>query len=159
MKKLLVVLFAFVMVGFISTSAAEASCFSDKGVITVAMKKAKKKKKVKKAKAVEKVILDNEFVTVTYLGISPQRYNGYEMKFKIKNKTDKKISVTEEDASVDDVMGYIGLIASIMPKKISLENCSFEELPKDNVEFKLRASDEEYNTLFETEVIRIDMKK
>lgn len=159
MKKLLVVLFAFVMVGFISTSAVEASGFSNKGVITVAKKKAKKKKKVKKAKAVEKVILDNEFVTVTYLGISPQKYDGYEMKFKIKNKTDKKITVMSNDESIDDVMGYLGLYTSIMPKKMSFENRSLKELPKDNVEFKLTASDEDYNTLFETEVIRIDMKK
>lgn len=158
MKKLLVVLFAFVMVGFISTSAVEASGFSNKGVITVAKKKAKKRK-AKKTKAVEKVILDNEFVTVTYLGISPQKYDGYEMKFKIKNKTDKKITVMSNDESIDDVMGYLGLYTSIMPKKMSFENRSLKELPKDNVEFKLTASDEDYNTLFETEVIRIDMKK
>lgn len=158
MKKLLVVLFAFVMVGFISTSAVEASDFSNKGVTTLAKKKAKKRK-AKKTKAVEKVILDNEFVTVTYLGISPQKYDGYEMKFKIKNKTDKKITVMSNDESIDDVMGYLGLYTSIMPKKMSFENRSLKELPKDNVEFKLTASDEDYNTLFETEVIRIDMKK
>lgn len=166
MKKLLVMLFAMVMVGFISTSVVEAVTITGNGITTFAKKKKTKKKKTKKTKKKveevnqeEKIILDNDFVTVTYLGISPKEYDRYVMSFRIVNKTDKKISIYSRDESIDDVMSYIGFGVSIMPGKTAIEDCSLKDMPKDNIEFKLYASDEDYNDLFETEVIRIDMKK
>lgn len=175
MKKLCMLLLVMVLAGFISTSTVEASTLSDKGVTTQAKKKAKKKKKVKKSKKKNKeafkqeeekedVLFDNEMIKFTYLGIT-KKYNAlYYMNFKIENKTDKEIMVDARDSSVDNEMAYIlGAHSSIMPGKNAVQKWMFNEttlvLPKDNVEFKIVVSDEEFNTLLETEVIRIDMKK
>lgn len=174
MKKLCMLLLVMMLAGFISTSTVEASTLSDKGVTTQAKKKAKKKKAKKSKKKnkeafkqeeeKEEVLFDNEMIKFTYLGIT-KKYNAlYYMNFKIENKTDKEIMVDARDSSVDNEMAYIlGAHSSIMPGKNAVQKWMFDEttlvLPKDNVEFKIVVSDEEFNTLLETEVIRIDMKK
>lgn len=104
------------------------------------------------------VIADNNYFKATYQGIS-ESFGFYYMDIKFENKTDSEITIVPMDSSVDDVMVMFGTgVPSTMlaHKSYNAAIMIGSNEPKNNIEFKLSAIDENWSELFTTDTIRID---
>lgn len=104
------------------------------------------------------VIADNNYFKATYQGIS-ESFGFYYLNLKFENKTDSEITIVPMDSSVDDVMVMFGTgVPSTMlaHKSYNAAIMIGSNEPKNNIEFKLSAIDENWSELFTTDTIRID---
>lgn len=104
------------------------------------------------------VIADNNYFKATYQGIS-ESFGFYYLNLKFENKTDGEITVVPMDSSVDDVMVMFGTgVPSTMQAHKSYNAAIIigSNEPRDNLEFKLAAMDENWSELFTTDTIRIE---
>ena len=76
----------------------------------------------------------------------------------MKNKTNKVISVSIKDGSIDDTMAHFLGGADIQPKKTWNDVWITKNFPKKKVEFKLSIYDKDINELSRTKTIKIKMK-
>lgn len=104
------------------------------------------------------VIADNNYFKATYQGIS-ESFGFYYMNLKFENKTDGEITVVPMESSVDDTMVMFATgVPSTMQAHKSYNAAIMigSNEPKNNIEFKLSAMDENWSELFTTDTIRID---
>ena len=104
------------------------------------------------------VIADNNYFKATYRGIS-ESFGFYYMNLKFENKTDGEITVVPMESSVDDTMVMFATgVPSTMQAHKSYNAAIMigSNEPKNNIEFKLSAMDENWSELFTTDTIRID---
>ena len=73
-----------------------------------------------KKESTEKVIVNNDFIKATYLGMKKE-YGLVTLNFKFENKTNKEITVQTTGGSIDDTMvsEISGISADMQPKKIA----------------------------------------
>ena len=71
-----------------------------------------------KKEATKKVVVDNDFIKATYLGVKKE-YRLVTLNFKFENKTNKEITVQTTGGSIDDTMvsEISGISADMQPKK------------------------------------------
>ena len=110
-----------------------------------------------KKESSEKVIVNNDFIKATYLGMKKELGQPV-LAMKIKNKTNKVISVSIKDGSIDDTMAHFLGGADIQPKKTWNDVWITKNFPKKKVEFKLSIYDKDINELSRTKTIKIKMK-
>lgn len=117
----------------------------------------KSESKLKK-EATKKVIVNNDFIKATYLGIKKE-YGLVTLNFKFENKTNKEITVQTTGESIDDTMvsELSGISAEIQPKKNCQKEWMIDKVPKKKVEFKLRVLNKQFDTLSKTKTIKIKM--
>ena len=104
------------------------------------------------------VIADNDYFKATYQGIS-ESFGFYYMNLKFENKTDGEITIVPMESSVDDTMVMFATgVPSTMQAHKSYNAAIMigSNEPKNNIEFKLSAMDENWSELFTTDTIRID---
>lgn len=104
------------------------------------------------------VIADNNYFKATYQGIS-ESFGFYYMNLKFENKTNGEITVVPMESSVDDTMVMFATgVPSTMQAHKSYNAAIMigSNEPKNNIEFKLSAMDENWSELFTTDTIRID---
>lgn len=104
------------------------------------------------------VIADNNYFKATYQGIS-ESFGFYYMNLKFENKTDGEITIVPMESSVDDTMVMFATgVPSTMQAHKSYNAAIMigSNEPKNNIEFKLSAMDENWSELFTTDTIRID---
>lgn len=108
----------------------------------------------------EEVLFENDQLKATFVEVLDQ-FGFAVMVIKMENKTDGELAVIPFDTSVDNEMKlFVWHMTQIQPHKSYDQGVTIgQELPTDNVEFKLRVVDGNFHTMFETDVIRIDMKK
>lgn len=111
-----------------------------------------------KKEATKKVIVNNDFIKATYLGIKKE-YGLVTLNFKFENKTNKEITVQTTGESIDDTMvsELSGISAEIQPKKNCQKEWMIDKVPKKKVEFKLRVLNKQFDTLSKTKTIKIKM--
>ena len=102
---------------------------------------------VYEAKAGDQVLVDNEYVTVIYTGDNKENELGYSINFYIVNKTDKDITVSGDDMSINGYMvgadffkdvsaGKVSLATMIWPEETFKEN-DIDESKINDIEFSL----------------------
>lgn len=102
---------------------------------------------VYEAKAGDQVLVDNEYVTVIYTGDNKENELGYSINLYIVNKTDKDITVSGDDMSINGYMvgadffkdvsaGKVSLATMIWPEETFKEN-DINESKIDDIEFSL----------------------
>ena len=102
---------------------------------------------VYEAKAGDQVLVDNEYVTVIYTGDNKENELGYSINLYIVNKTDKDITVSGDDMSINGYMvgadffkdvsaGKVSLATMIWPEETFKEN-DIDESKIDDIEFSL----------------------
>lgn len=104
------------------------------------------------------VIADNNYFKATYQGIS-ESFGFYYINLKFENKTDGEITIVPMESSVDDTMVMFATgVPSTMQAHKSYNAAIMigSNEPKNNIEFKLSAMDENWSELFTTDTIRID---
>lgn len=111
-----------------------------------------------KKEATKKVIVNNDFIKATYLGIKKE-YGLVTLNFKFENKTNKEITVQTTGESIDDTMvsELSGISAEIQPKKNCQKEWMIDKVPKKKVEFKLRVLNKQFDTISKTKIIKIKM--
>ena len=77
---------------------------------------------VYEAKAGDQVLVDNEYVTVIYVGDNKENELGYSINLYIVNKTDKDITVSGDDMSINGYMAEGYYEQYISAGKLSLSN-------------------------------------
>ena len=88
---------------------------------------------VYEAKAGDQVLVDNEYVTVIYTGDNKENELGYSINLYIVNKTDKDITVSGDDMSINGYMAGAYYSKDISAGKASLSNIQwYEETFKEN---------------------------
>ena len=110
-----------------------------------------------KKEATKKVIVNNDFIKATYLGMKKELGQPV-LAMKIKNKTNKVVSVSIKDGSIDDTMAHFLGGADIQPKKTWNDVWITKNFPKKKIEFKLSIYDKDINELSRTKTIKIKMK-
>lgn len=112
--------------------------------------------------SVQTVIVDNDYFTMTYEGISHyEDLNVWYLDTLIENKTDYEITVYPEDSSVDDMTILMGSgIPATMQggKKFKQSWILWDNEPKEKIESVFYVVDENFNELYRTENIVIDVK-
>ena len=88
---------------------------------------------VYEAKAGDQVLVDNEYVTVIYTGDNKENELGYSINLYIVNKTDKDITVSGYDMSINGYMVGADFFKDVSAGKVSLSNIQwYEETFKEN---------------------------
>ena len=88
---------------------------------------------VYEAKAGDQVLVDNEYVTVIYVGDNKENELGYSINLYIVNKTDKDITVSGDDMSINGYMVGADFFKDVSAGKVSLSNIQwYEETFKEN---------------------------
>ena len=88
---------------------------------------------VYKAKTGDQVLVDNEYVTVIYTGDNKENELGYSINLYIVNKTDKDITVSGDDMSINGYMVGADFFKDVSAGKASLSNIQwYEETFKEN---------------------------
>ena len=88
---------------------------------------------VYEAKAGDQVLVDNEYVTVIYTGDNKENELGYSISLYIVNKTDKDITVSGDDMSINGYMVGADFFKDVSAGKVSLSNIQwYEETFKEN---------------------------
>ena len=88
---------------------------------------------VYEAKAGDQVLVDNEYVTVIYTGDNKENELGYSINLYIVNKTDKDITVSGDDMSINGYMVGADFFKDVSAGKVSLSNIQwYEETFKEN---------------------------
>ena len=152
-----VVIFAALMI----VALIYGSTTSTQGVPVQRVNQAKNNKvetSVSETESEGMVIADNNYFKATYQGIS-ESFGFYYLNLKFENKTDGEITVVPMDSSVDDVMVMFGTgVPSTMRAHKSYNAAIIigSNEPRDNLEFKLAAMDENWSELFTTDTIRIE---
>lgn len=117
----------------------------------------------RKAQPDDEVIVDNEYVTVTVIGYEMSDDGDFSVKLFLVNKTDDYIYLDADDVALNDFM-----ISAFLGADLPAGMRSYEELDwydyelEDNhidvveeIELVLSASDEDWDTLFETDAITL----
>ena len=152
-----VVIFAALMI----VALIYGSTTSTQGVPVQRVNQAKNNKvetSVSETESEGMVIADNNYFKATYQGIS-ESFGFYYFNLNFENKTDGEITVVPMDSSVDDVMVMFGTgVPSTMQAHKSYNAAIIigSNEPRDNLEFKLAAMDENWSELFTTDTIRIE---
>ena len=73
-------------------------------------------------KAGDQVLVDNEYVTVIYTGDNKENELGYSINLYIVNKTDKDITVSGDDMSINGYMVGADFFKDVSAGKVSLSN-------------------------------------
>ena len=119
-------------------------------------------------KDTDKVVMDNEYVQILYIGADKEDFWGYAIGFYVVNKTDKSLTIDANDVSVDGYMADPYFIENISPGKnaffsMSWSDSTFQQSNIDennisNIEFKLDVydSDDYSSPHFATETITIN---
>lgn len=91
------------------------------------------------------VLLDNDFATVTVTGTDPDNMWGYTLQVQVVNKSQQELSVTVENASVNDVMCDPLFLTDVSPGKEANEEMNFMADVGDitKIELELKAYDPE----------------
>jgi len=153
----LVVIFA----GFVIAISIYSKTTSTQGVSVQRVNQAKSNQvetSVSETESEGMVIADNNYFKATYQGIS-ESFGFYYMNIKFENKTDGEITVVPMESSVDDTMVMFATgVPSTMQAHKSYNAAIMigSNEPKNNIEFKLSAMDENWSELFTTDTIRID---
>lgn len=153
----LVVIFA----GFVIAISIYSTTTSTQGVSVQRVNQAKNNQvetSVSETESEGMVIADNNYFKATYQGIS-ESFGFYYMNLKFENKTDGEITVVPMESSVDDTMVMFATgVPSTMQAHKSYNAAIMigSNEPKNNIEFKLSAMDENWSELFTTDTIRID---
>lgn len=88
---------------------------------------------VYEAKAGDQVLVDNEYVTVIYTGDNKENELGYSINLYIVNKTDKDITVSGDDMSINGYMVGADFFKDVSAGKVSLSNIQwYEETFQEN---------------------------
>ena len=88
---------------------------------------------VYEAKAGDQVLVDNEYVAVIYTGDNKENELGYSINLYIVNKTDKDITVSGDDMSINGYMVGADFFKDVSAGKVSLSNIQwYEETFKEN---------------------------
>ena len=88
---------------------------------------------VYEAKAGDQVLVENEHVTVIYTGDNKENELGYSTNLYIVNKTDKDITVSGDDMSINGYMVGADFFKDVSAGKVSLSNIQwYEETFKEN---------------------------
>ena len=108
-------------------------------------------------KSADKVIVDNEYLKATYMGIEEQ-FGVVTMVVNLENKTDGEITVLPMDSSVDDKMVQFvsGIPGTMQAGKSFTQGWAIGSVPQKNVEFRLSVFDEEMNELYSSDIIKIE---
>jgi len=111
-----------------------------------------------KKEATKKVVVDNDFIKATYLGVKKE-YGLVTLNFKFENKTNKEITVQTTGGSIDDTMvsEISGISADMQPKKNCQKEWMIDKVPKKKVEFKLKVLNKQFDTISQTKTIKIKM--
>lgn len=111
-----------------------------------------------KKESTEKVIVNNDFIKATYLGMKKE-YGLVTLNFKFENKTNKEITVQTTGGSIDDTMvsEISGISADMQPKKNCQKEWMIDKVPKKKVEFKLKVLNKQFDTISQTKTIKIKM--
>ena len=153
----LVVIFA----GFVIAISIYSTTTSTQSVSIQRVNQAKNNQvetSVSETESEDMVIADNDYFKATYQGIS-ESFGFYYMNLKFENKTDGEITVVPMESSVDDTMVMFATgVPSTMQAHKSYNAAIMigSNEPKNNIEFKLSAVDENWSELFTTDTIRID---
>lgn len=153
----LVVIFA----GFVIAISIYSTTTSTQGVSVQRVNQAKNNRvetSVSETESEGMVIADNNYFKATYRGIS-ESFGFYYMDIKFENKTDGEITIVPMESSVDDTMVMFATgVPSTMQAHKSYNAAIMigSNEPKNNIEFKLSAMDENWSELFTTDTIRID---
>ena len=153
----LVVIFA----GFVIAISIYSTTTSTQGVSVQRVNQAKSNQvetSVSETESEGMVIADNNYFKATYQGIS-ESFGFYYMNLKFENKTDGEITIVPMESSVDDTMVMFATgVPSTMQAHKSYNAAIMigSNEPKNNIEFKLSAMDENWSELFTTDTIRID---
>ena len=103
----------------------------------------------------QQIIYENEYVKVTYLGISNTI-----MSVSLENKSDEEITVLPMDSSVDGTMKQFtsGTLATIQPGKTFNQGWILGATPANEIEFELSICDENMSEILKTEFLKIEVK-
>ena len=101
---------------------------------------------VYEAKAGDQVLVDNEYVTVIYTGDNKENELGYSINLYIVNKTDKDITVSGDDMSINGYMAEAYYDQRISAGKISLSGIQwYGETFKENDMDESKINDIEFS--------------
>ena len=101
---------------------------------------------VYEAKAGDQVLVDNEYVTVIYTGDNKENELGYSINLYIVNKTDKDITVSGDDMSINGYMAEAYCDQHISAGKISLSGIQwYGETFKENDMDESKINDIEFS--------------
>ena len=101
---------------------------------------------VYEAKAGDQVLVDNEYVTVIYTGDNKENELGYSINLYIVNKTDKDITVSGDDMSINGYMAEAYYDQHISAGKISLSGIQwYGETFKENDMDESKINDIEFS--------------
>ena len=75
----------------------------------------------REAKATDQVLVDNEYVTITYIGSRQDDIYGFILDTYIVNKTDKELSIRADAFSIDSYMADASYYVDIKPGKSMFE--------------------------------------
>ena len=108
-------------------------------------------------KSAKKVIVDNEYLKATYMGIEEQ-FGVVTMVVNLENKTDGEITVLPMDSSVDGTMVPFvsGIPGTMQAGKSFTQGWVIGSVPQKNVEFRLSVLDEEMSELYSSDIIKIE---
>ena len=120
---------------------------------------------------VEQLLYEDENIKVTFIEIfETGGLSGYcYLRLKVENKSDKTVIIVPDDSYINDTEQRLlsGSPMELAPGKKSLSPFFFsygnlgitskDEIEK--IEFKIRAVDEHYDTLFETDILVIEFNK
>ena len=116
----------------------------------------------------EQVLVDNDVVKVTYLKLfeEPSIPETCYIQLKVENKSDKTLTIYPKDAYVNGTSVVIGsgipmeLVTgknSQTPFFFTYKNLGITSIDEiQNVEFKIWAMDEDFETVIETDVLKIE---
>ncbi|MBR6395000.1 MAG: hypothetical protein IKS13_09305 [Ruminococcus sp.] len=140
----------------------------NKGVDEV-IKEDKQKKEDKKV-SVEEVVYDNDGIKITYMGMEAATLNvSTNIKFKIENSTDKSLTISTDDFSVDGYSINATMYAEVPAGKIANDSIGvLDSYLKDNglsydsikeAEFKIRITDSDHILKSEkSDVIKVKLR-
>ena len=140
----------------------------NKGVDEV-IKEDKQKKEDKKV-SVEEVVYDNDGIKITYMGMEAATFNvSTNIKFKIENSTDKSLTISTDDFSVDGYSINATMYAEVPAGKIANDSIGvLDSYLKDNglsydsikeAEFKIRITDSDHILKSEkSDVIKVKLR-
>lgn len=102
---------------------------------------------VREAQPSDKIILDNEYVTVTVIGYEIDEIWGYSVNLFLQNKTDTNVIFRANDASVNGFMADPFYVESVSAGKCAFSSISWSNLKinditeVEEIEFLLNAND------------------
>ena len=117
----------------------------------------------RKAQSGDEVIVDNEYVTVTVVGCETNEDGDFSVRMFIVNKTDEHLSFDVDDEAVNDFMinNYLNMelpagmsgYGALTWYSYELEDNHIDAV--EEIEFSLYAENEDWDTLFETDIITL----